>query len=657
MQQRFTIANVLLLASFLAMTQSVCSAHAQQALLALEEQTLRAAVQRIAPSVVRIETVGGLDRVGQVLLGTGPTTGLIVSSDGYIVSSVFNFVQRPASIVVTLPNGSRAPAQLVATDHSRKIALLKVEVEEPLSTPVAVPRDAINVGQWAVAVGRTFPGDQPNMSVGIISAENRIWNKAIQTDAKISPSNYGGPLIDLFGRVIGVLVPLSPSGSGELAGVEWYDSGIGFAIPLEHLLTVLPQLQQGEDLHAGVLGIALRGKSPLGGPVVLATSLPNSPAAKAGLVAGDRIIEVDGAPIQWQNHLFQQLKSKYAGDMVHLVVLRDDERLEFEIELADHIDPYAHPFLGILPRRDSEADAGIAVRYVYPEGPADQAGVRVGDVLTLLNDQKITDRQQLFEQFATLQPGDDVSLRVLRDDQEITLQASLTTVPNTIPAKLPLARDDAEDRDTPTGPTVGSFQLKVPEFPNECMAYVPEDYDPRVPHGLVVWLDGAEPTPDEVLLDRWRSRAMDANLIVLAPRSLAAGKWTRLDLPFVLRAIEQVQQTYSIDPARVVVHGQQAGGVMAYALAFGQRDLVRGIAVIDAPLTIKPPTNQPLQPLAIYSASLGKSPSAVRIRKGIKRLSEQRYTLTQRELGPTRQYLDEEQLDELVRWIDSLDRI
>ncbi len=656
MQQRATTANTLLLALLLAAASSACPAFAQQDLLALEEEAMQAAVGRVAPSVVRIETVGGLDRVGQALVGTGPTTGLIVSPDGYIISSAFNFAQRPASILVTLPDGSRAPAKLVATDHSRMITLLKVDVKEPLPVPEIAASDAVAVGQWAVAVGRTYPGGLPNMSVGIISAKNRIWNKAIQTDAKISPSNYGGPLIDLFGRVIGVLVPLSPTGTSELAGVEWYDSGIGFAIPLEHIQSVLARLQTGEDLHAGLLGVALRGKSPLEGPVVLAAALPNAPAAKAGLVAGDRIVEVDGASVHWQSQLFQQLKSKYAGDTAHVVVMRGDKRLEFEAELAARIEPYAHPFLGVLPRRDTEESSGIAVRYVYPDSPAEQAGIQVGDVLRPLDDQEITDRQRLLEQFATLQPGDEISLWVQRDDEEIELQISLTSVPNTIPAALPAARN-AGDENTGERPAVGHFQLSVPEYANQCMAYVPENYDPTVPHGLVVWLDGAEPVEDDVLLRRWKSRASDADLILLAPRSTTAGKWTRLDLPFVLKAIAQARQTYSIDAARVVVHGQQSGGIMAYALAFGQRDLVRGIAVVDAPLTVKPPPTEPLKPLAIYSASVSKSPSAVRIRKGIKLLSEQRYTLTERRLSPAQQYLNDDELDELVRWVDSLDRI
>ena len=111
---------------------------------------------------------------------------------------------------MTLPSGSRAAAQIVARDHSRMLVLLKVNTSEKLTVPAAAPRGEMTVGQWAIAVGRTYEQPQPNVSVGVLSATNRIWSTAIQTDAKISPANYGGPLIDIQGRVLGVLVPLSP---------------------------------------------------------------------------------------------------------------------------------------------------------------------------------------------------------------------------------------------------------------------------------------------------------------------------------------------------------------------------------------------------------------------------------------------------------------
>src|SRR5262245_7496388 len=151
-----------------------------------EEAAIRAAVEKVAPSVVKIETIGGLERVGKLLVGTGPTTGLAVGEDGYVVSSAFNFVQQPSSILVTLPGGKRAAAKIVARDHSRMLVLRKVNTTEKLVVPAAVPTSEMIVGQWAIAVGRTYEQPEPNMSVGVLSAKGRIFSKAIQADAKIS---------------------------------------------------------------------------------------------------------------------------------------------------------------------------------------------------------------------------------------------------------------------------------------------------------------------------------------------------------------------------------------------------------------------------------------------------------------------------------------
>jgi serine protease Do len=134
----------------------------------LEEAAIRQAVSAVAPSVVKIETLGGLEMVGKVLVGTGPTTGLVVSSDGYVVSSAFNFIQQPTSILVTLPSGQRAAATIVARDHSRMLVLLKVNTAETLPVPTAVPRSDMSVGQWAIAVGRTYDQPTPNLSVGVL---------------------------------------------------------------------------------------------------------------------------------------------------------------------------------------------------------------------------------------------------------------------------------------------------------------------------------------------------------------------------------------------------------------------------------------------------------------------------------------------------------
>ena len=206
-------------------------------------------MDRVAPSVVRIETIGGREKIGKMLIGSGPTTGLIVDPDGYIISSAFNFVGKPTDIFVQLPDGTRHYAKLVARDKSRLLVLLKIDTKKPLPVCEIAPRSEMRVGQWTIAVGRTFESPQPNMAVGILSATNRVWGKAIQSDAAISPTNYGGPLVDIRGRVMGVLVPMARNNPiDEIAGVGNYDCGVGFAVPMEHIAKMLPRLKKGENL-------------------------------------------------------------------------------------------------------------------------------------------------------------------------------------------------------------------------------------------------------------------------------------------------------------------------------------------------------------------------------------------------------------------------
>jgi serine protease Do len=191
----------------------------------LEQQSWQAAVEESAKSIVQIRTVGGLSRVGRTLLALGPTTGVIVSSDGYIVSSAFNFAGQPNSILVGLASGEQLPAELIASDKNRLLVLLKVETDAPLPVAEVAAEKEIKVGQWSIAVGRTFHKNEVNVSVGIISGLNRRHGRVIQTDASISVANYGGPLVDVYGRTMGILVPMATIVAGgdneELAGAEF----------------------------------------------------------------------------------------------------------------------------------------------------------------------------------------------------------------------------------------------------------------------------------------------------------------------------------------------------------------------------------------------------------------------------------------------------
>ena len=115
-----------------------------------------------------------------------------------------------------------------------------------------------------------------------------MYGKVIQTDADVSTANYGGPLVDIRGRVLGIIVPMSPQqGASEVAGTEWYDSGIGFAAPIAPLTERIERMKKGEDQRAGLLGIGLKPKNPRSSPAELSVVRPDSPAGKAGLKKGD----------------------------------------------------------------------------------------------------------------------------------------------------------------------------------------------------------------------------------------------------------------------------------------------------------------------------------------------------------------------------------
>lgn len=225
--------------------------------VAAPPELVRQAVTAVQPFLVRIETVGGVDKVGSELANTGISTGVLWDTEGYIVTSAYPFIHRPSAILVRLPNGTRCLAKCVTTDTNRMLTLLKIELpssrlnEEtrpiavpptvPVATPVFVPQSEVKVGQTAVAVGTVFSPDEPNIAVGIISGKNRVGGKAIQTDAAVSPNNYGGPLIDIQGRILGILVPLAMTPDSPSNGAEMYDAGVGMVIPSDDIQTLLLQ--------------------------------------------------------------------------------------------------------------------------------------------------------------------------------------------------------------------------------------------------------------------------------------------------------------------------------------------------------------------------------------------------------------------------------
>lgn len=673
-------------------------AHAQDLNAQLEALT-KAAVKKVSPSVVQIVTQGGIDMVVTTPKGPafrkalGPTTGVIVSADGYIISSAFNFINNPASILVAVP-GHPEPyvAQRVATDRSRMLTLLKIDAKN-LPVPEHVSKSNIVEGQWSMALGRTLDAKRdapPSVSLGIISAVGRIWGKALQTDAKISPINYGGPIIDLEGRVQGILVPASPKGDDETAGFEWYDSGIGFAIPMEDImLNALPRLKQGKDLKKGLLGIRMKSQDMYSALPEIGEVMKDTAAARAGLKAGDIIVEVEGQPVVRMAQVLHLLGPKYEGDKVNLKYKRDKEIIAVNnLELVGQMTVLANAYLGILPMRD-DPKLGFEVRHVFPKSPAEKAGLKPGDRIvkygvgkaTLAFTGQVEGRTQFLNWLNTQTPGTEIQLEVARKDKTETLTATLDQIPglrtgeDEVPDKLPEAASHkkalepletaaknvkpAKVDPNPMKPETGLLKKTTPDGEHKYWLYVPDEYDPNIAHALVVWLHppGKNKEADfESLADSWADYCAAHNVIMLFPASEGEA-WIPSEADFVVAAVRDTFGRYTIDRQRVVAHGLGIGGQMALYLGFNNRDVFRGVAALGAVVT-STKDNVPNQRLAFFLAGGGLDPLIKTIEEGASKLRDKKFPVVYRMLKERgREYFEDAQIRELVRWIDVLDKL
>ncbi len=677
------------------------------------ERMTREAIRKVAPSVVQIATQGGADVVavnskGQVFRkALGPTTGVVVSPDGYIISSAFNFFNDPTTILVTVPGRKDAyVAKKVATDKSRMLTLLKIDAKD-LVVPQSVPRKEIAVGHWSLAVGRSLDVKRdslPSVSVGIISALGRIWGKAIQTDAKISPLNYGGPITDIEGKVQGILIPASPQGEDVTAGFEWYDSGIGFAIPFEDVLAALPRLKEGKDLSRGLLGVAMKSKDIYADAPEIGMILPESAAAKAGLKVGDVITAIDGKPVVRMAQISHLLGPKYDGDTIHLKYRRGTEEKEIQgLRLVAELKVAGQPYLGILPMRD-DPKLGVEIRHVFPGSPAERAGLKEGDRIMKIEVGKTMvpfsgqkpSRVALQEFLSGQAIASDLKMEVVRKGggKTETVSATLDALPGSTaksdwkfpdafpqPATLKKAREpleagmakgvkgfepkkdpaEKEPAKQEAGKIeTGLMQRNTPDGEHKYYVYLDDDYDPNVSHGVVVWLHppGRNKKEDfEEFQEAWAGLCKIHNLILVMPVSENPSGWIAGESDAVVTSLRETLSRYTVDRQRVVTHGMGVGGQMAIYLGFQNRDLIRGVATMGAvPTTVK--DNVPGGRLSFFLAAGALDPLVKNIQESRTKLTDKKYSAIFREVpNRGREYLDETTQRDLVRWIDALDRL
>ncbi len=303
-------------------------AHAQEDETARALRSIRDSVGR---SVVAIDVVRKSDPEGKTGSGgagvhedyynrpLAPTSGTVLSADGYILTCSFNVSGEVLKITVTTPDGRRHEAKLLGSDGRLDIALLKIDAKDLPVLARAKLEDA-KPGDFACVVGRAPDPAAPTVNLGILSAMGRHGGTAVQTDAEVNYGNVGGPLVNLSGELIGITCRIRPR-------AQWgQSSGVAFATKMAEVDKALEDLKKGRDVARPTKGpwIGTLAASPIKGVqgVPIDQILPNSPAEEAGLDAGDVIAAVDGRPVNTPDELNAAFLKKKPGDEVELRIRR-----------------------------------------------------------------------------------------------------------------------------------------------------------------------------------------------------------------------------------------------------------------------------------------------------------------------------------------------
>ena len=339
-------------------------------------------------------------------------SGFVVHPSGYVVTN-HHVVAQTSDISVIFVDKREKPAKVVAVDPDHDLAVLKVESDTPLPyLPLGRSND-IMIGETVIAIGNPL-GLQNTVTSGIVSALGRdipfnnemIYRGLIQTDAAINPGNSGGPLLNLNGELIGIN-----------SAIRGDAQNVGFAIPVDRLWELLPSMLDIERRMRVRFGLHVGGHEALVNEVTA-----KSPAAEAGLKAGDRVRKFDGEPIRDSIDYFVHLLDRKPGDTVALSVERDRKLIEAKITLEAAPPPdgeqLAAKLLGLnisevpaaLRRKyDLDANSGVWVREVAKDSPARQY-IAPGDLIVQLNQVPITSPAALGLALETVKPGDTMSI-------------------------------------------------------------------------------------------------------------------------------------------------------------------------------------------------------------------------------------------------------
>lgn len=386
---------------------------------------------------------GGSPRPQQPRRSMG--SGFIVSADGYVLTNN-HVVEGADEVIVRLNDRREFSATIVGTDPRSDMAVLKIENGEDLPV-VSVGRSRdLKVGEWVFAIGSPFGFDY-TVTAGIVSALGRSlpsenYVPFIQTDVAINPGNSGGPLFNLEGEVVGINSQIYTRSGGFM--------GVSFAIPIDDAMNVFRQLRDKGTVARGWLGVLIQEvnrdlaesfglRRPRG--ALIAEVMPDSPAEKGGLEAGDIVLEYNGEDVQLSSDLPPMVGRTPVGESARLTVLRGGDEITLDVEigkLPEEGDDAAQPSTG---SRDNSAGAplGLSVEPLAPEtarsigveggvvvagvdrGPAFEAGIRARDIITEINRQQIRSVEDFRSVVRDLPENRAVSVRIVRQGRAIYL--------------------------------------------------------------------------------------------------------------------------------------------------------------------------------------------------------------------------------------------
>ncbi|MEM7027667.1 MAG: DegQ family serine endoprotease [Pseudomonadota bacterium] len=380
---------------------------------------------------------------GDIPEGQGPSqersslgSGFIISKDGYVITN-HHVIRNADEVIVRLNDRREFVAEVIGSDERSDIAVIKISAEN-LPTLKLGKVDDIKVGEWVLAIGSPFGFDY-SVTAGIVSAigrslPNENYVPFIQTDVAINPGNSGGPLFNLDGEVIGVNSQIYSRTGGFM--------GLSFAVPADVVESVYLQLRDKGRVSRGWLGVLIQDvtrelaesfemEHPHG--ALIAKVLEKGPAEKSGIEVGDIIVEYDGKKVNFSSDLPPLVGSTLINTKVPVKIIRrgntktlnvtilelptDDQMLAKQEESTEKVINSLNMAVTDLTQEQQTdldiSDHGVLIEQVG-EGPAQTAGIKRGDVLLLLNNQKVKNRDHFNELVTNLPENKSVPVLIQR---------------------------------------------------------------------------------------------------------------------------------------------------------------------------------------------------------------------------------------------------